>query len=53
MIKELIKIANDLDSMGLIREADTLDLIVKKASQQSLDRKDELEQYAAKDVGKS
>lgn len=52
MIKELIKIANDLDSMGLIREADTLDLIVKKASQQSLDRKDELEQYAAKDVGK-
>ena len=31
MIKELIKLANHLDSRGLIKEADYLDEIIKKA----------------------
>jgi len=31
MIKELTNIANELDSKGLIKEADTLDLIIKEA----------------------
>ena len=32
MIKELIKIANRLDSLGLKREADTIDSILKKVA---------------------
>ena len=32
MLKELIKIANELDSMGLVKEADALDAIVLEAS---------------------
>lgn len=52
MIEALVKIANDLDSIGLFREANVIDLIAKKASEQSLDRTDKLEQKAAKEVGK-
>jgi hypothetical protein len=32
MIKRLIKLSNDLDSKGLIVEADTLDLIITKVA---------------------
>ena len=32
MIKELIKLANDLDSKGLTKEANTLDKIIKKVA---------------------
>jgi hypothetical protein len=31
MIKELIRLANELDSKGLTKEADTLDSIIKEA----------------------
>ena len=31
MIKELIKLANHLDSKGLVREADTLDRLIKES----------------------
>ena len=33
MIKELIKIANELDAKGLTAEADTLDEIVREANE--------------------
>lgn len=32
MIRKLIKLANELDSKGLIKEADTLDQIIKKTA---------------------
>jgi uncharacterized protein (TIGR02266 family) len=32
MIKELVKLANDLDNNGLVKEADFLDAVIKKAS---------------------
>ncbi len=34
MIKNLVKIAQDLDNMGLKKEADIVDLIIKKVSQE-------------------
>lgn len=34
MIKDLMKLANRLDSKGLTREADILDLLIKKMAQQ-------------------
>ena len=34
MIKDLIKLANHLDNKGLTKEADTLDNIIRKMSQQ-------------------
>lgn len=33
MIKELVKIANKLDSVGLTKEADYLDAVIRKLSQ--------------------
>ena len=34
MIKNLVKIAQELDDMGLRKEADIVDLIIKKVSQE-------------------
>ena len=39
MIKKLIKLANYLDSKGLVKEADYLDNIIKKAGEKKSDKK--------------
>lgn len=41
MIKELIKIATTLDSMGLNREADTVDSLIKKISSRAKEKRDQ------------
>lgn len=57
MLKDLIKLSNELDQKGLVKEADTLDSIIKKAlilkvaSETSLDAQDKAEQKAASKIG--
>jgi len=41
MLKDLVKIANKLDQIGLTKEADILDNFVKKLAQQMEDKKSE------------
>jgi hypothetical protein len=44
MIKDLIKMATRLDSMGLKREADTVDSLIKKISSRSVEKRDQYEE---------
>lgn len=47
MLKELIQLANDLDRKGLTKEANSLDLIMKKLSQEVID----LDEYRKQKMG--
>jgi hypothetical protein len=51
MLKELIKIANDLDSRGLVKEADRVDLIISMASfLREVPPQRELEEYRERQI---
>ena len=46
MIKDLMKLANSLDSKGLTKEADVLDLLIKKIAEDDIDLGDSDIEYS-------
>ena len=47
MLKDLIKLANDLDKRGLRKEADYLDALMKRAELPSLASQDSINEFRA------